>query len=708
MGGVVLLLIVLSGLSGFYIDILWFREVGFSSVFWTVLVSRLLLVALFGLVFFAIMYANLLISRAIRPRYQVFSPGEEIVDRYRAAVEPYVKWILPGISVLFALFASVGVAGQWEVFQQWRVSGSADVRFGVEDPVFNRDVAFYVLSLPFLKFVQSWLFSSLIVITIVTAGAHYLWGGIRFRAVGERVTAQVKAHLSVLLGLIVLVKAWGYRIGQFDLLVSPRGTVTGASYTDVNAHLPALRLLLVIALVVTLLFLINIRFRGWALPVVGLGLLALTSIVAGAIFPAAVQRFQVAPQELQREEKYISRNIEFSRRAYGIDRVETRSFPAEPELTAEEVQGNRAIIDDIRLWNPDVLRQSYLQLQRIRPYYEFTDVDVDRYTIDGERRLVMLAPREVTQDGIPRGQTWQNRHLFYTHGFGGTASQADDVTGEGAPRFLLRDIPPGGEISTALEQPRVYFPETSDVSFLVVDTELEELDFPTGQEQFARTSYDGDGGIEVGGFVRRLAFAWRYRDVNLLISGLINADSKMLINMDLRTRVRKIAPFLRYDHDPYAAVVDGRLVWIWDAYTTSDDYPYSEIVDLAAATGGHLSGTGELHPQLGEGRGGLLRRRHDLLRRGRRGPAHPGLAEGVPGPVHARVTGRRFAAGALPLPGGPLPRPGHAVRQLPRRGAGPVLREGGLLVAPDRGPGPQCPRGAHATRALLRPHPAPR
>lgn len=588
--GIVVFLVIVGVLAGFYVDILWFREVGFSGVFWGIFWSRVVLAVIFGAVFFGLLYANLLIARRIRPQYRPVSPEEEVVERYRSAVEPYAKWVLPALSVLFALIAAFGVMGRWEEFQLWRVADTAS--FGVEDPVFGRDVGFYVLSLPFTQFIQSWLFSSLVIVTLVTAAAHYLWGGIRFRAMGERVTPQVKAHLSVLLGLIVLVKAWGYRLGQFDLLVSPRGTVTGASYTDVNAHLPALRLLVVIAIVCAVLFLVNIRFRGWALPAVGLGLLVLASIFAGAVFPAAIQRFQVAPQELQREEEFIARNIEFTRAGFDLADVETRTFAAEAELSREDVEQSRGVIENIRLWNPDVLRDSYLQLQRIRPYYEFPDVDVDRYQIDGERRVVMLAPRQIAQNGIPGGgQTWQNQHLFYTHGYGVTASRVDQITSEGAPVFISRDIPPVGPL--AQEEARVYFGEEADVPFLVVGTDLEELDFPrtaAGQEQFARTKYEGSGGIEVGGFFRRLLFAWRYRDVNLLISGLIDSESRLLINTDLGTRVRKVAPFLQYDGDPYAAIVDGRIVWIWDAYTASSRYPYSQLVNLSTITEGNLTG----------------------------------------------------------------------------------------------------------------------
>jgi uncharacterized protein len=588
--GVAAVAFLFTALAGFYIDILWFREVQLSSVFWTVFRTRINLALLFGVAFFVLLYVNLLIVRAIRPRYRVYSPEEEYVERYRVAFEPYARWVLPAVSALFALFAATGVAGRWQEFQLWRASGSAS--FGVTDPLFERDAAFYVLNLPFQKFVQGWLFSSIVVVTLVTAAAHYLWGGIRPRAVTERVTPQVKAHLSVLLGLAVLVKAWGYRLGQFDLLTSPRGVVDGASYTDVNAQLPALRVLVYIAIICAVLFLVNIRFRGWALPALGVGLLGLTSVVAGAAYPAFVQRFRVGPQELQRERPYIQSNIEFSRKAFGLDAVESRTFAAEPDITKEESDAAASIVANIRLWNPDVLKQVYLQLQRIRPYYEFTDVEVDRYEIDGARRVVMLGAREVDQDGIPGGGgAWQNRHLFYTHGYGAAASRVDQVTPEGSPIFALEDIPVTGSID--LQEPRIYYAEETKVPFVVVGTGVDEFDFPQaaqGEAQFARTRYAGKGGIEIGGLLRRTAFAWRYRDVNLLISGLITGDSRILINTEIEDRVKKIAPFLKYDHDPYSAVVDGRLVWIWDAYTTSDAFPYSQRVFLQDLTGRDLEG----------------------------------------------------------------------------------------------------------------------
>jgi len=592
---VAVLLVAFTVLSGFLIDLLWFREVGLSSVFWTILRTKFALGLIFGAAFFGLLYVNLLIVRWITPRYRALSPDQEIIERYRLTFEPYVWWLLPAFSAFIALFVGIGGTSQWRTFLLWR--NSAGVSFGTADPLFHRDAGFYVFSLPWLKFIQGWLFSALVGVTLISALAHYLWGGIRPQAVGEKVTPQVKAHLSVLLGLIVLTKAWGYRLGEFDLLTSPRGVVTGASYTDVNAQLPALKILVFIAIACAILFLVNIRLRGWALPVIAVGLLALVSISAGAMYPAFVQKFRVEPQEQQRERLYIERNIEATRRAFGLDKIEvlpTAGF--DPNVTPQDLTGNQATLTNIRLWRPDVLLRIYKSLQRIKQYYEFRDVDVDRYELNGERRVVMISTREISQNGIPGGGgTWQNRHLVYTHGFGAVASQVNVATAEGAPVFTLRDIPTTGEPAILGNGARVYYGEGADVPFIVVNTGASELDFeggPTGQQQFR---YEGKGGIPIGNFFRRALFAWRFRDVNLMISNLIDGDSRIMIYRALSDRVPRAAPFLTFDADPYAAVVDGRLVWIWDAYTTTRAYPYSQELDLATATeldtGSALAGT---------------------------------------------------------------------------------------------------------------------
>jgi uncharacterized membrane protein (UPF0182 family) len=594
--GVVAVLFALTTLSGFFVDVLWFREVGFSSVFWTILRAKVLLGLLFGLLFFALLYANLLIVRIITPRFRALTPDQEVIERYRLAFEPYTWWLLPLIAAVIAAFVGFGVTTQWRTFLLWRNSGG--VSFGTTDQLFHRDVAFYVFSLPWLEFLQGWLFSSLVGVAFITAVAHYVWGGIQpqAQAFGEKVTPQVKAHLSVLIGLIVLTKAWGYYLGRYDLLTSRRGVVQGASYTDVTAQLPALKILVFIAVVCAILFLVNIRLRGWALPVIAVGLLALTSVMAGAAYPAFVQRFRVGPQELQRERPYIVRNIDATRTAFDLADVQS-SARSVGEVTPADVKDNDATISNIRLWQPAVLKRAFDSLQRIRGFYEFSDVDVDRYTLSGDqRRVLMVAGREVLQDQITGGGgTWQNRHLVYTHGFGAVAAEANTATPEGQPDFTLQDIPPVGEPDLTGE-PRIYYGEAlaKTVPYVVVGTGARELDYvnPENEQEQVTTSYTGTGGIPVGGIMRRALFSWYFRDVNLLISGLIHPDSKIMIHRSIVDRVPRAAPFLKFDNDPYSAIVDGRLVWIWDAYTTTDAYPYSQSIDLdPVSTGTALTGS---------------------------------------------------------------------------------------------------------------------
>jgi len=586
-------LILVTALSGFFVDVLWFREVGFSNVFWTILRAKVLLGLLFGLVFFALLYANLLIVRVITPRYRTLTPDQEVIERYRLAFEPYAWWLLPLIAAVIATFVGFGVTTQWRTFVLWR--NSAGITFDTPDPLFRRDVGFYVFSLPWLEFLQGWLFSALVGVAFITAVAHYVWGGIQPQApgFGEKVSAQVKAHLSVLIGLIVLTKAWGYYLGRFDLLTSERGVVTGASYTDVNAQLPALNILVFIAAVCAVLFLVNIRLRGWALPVIAVGLLALTSITAGAAYPAFVQRFRVEPQEFQRERPYIVDNIRATRAAFALDAVHEQSRSVAPAVTGAEIQDNQATIGNIRLWRPDILLRDFQALQRIKQYYEFSDVDVDRYVLEAERRVVMLSAREVAQTQIPgTGGSWQNQHLVYTHGYGAVAAQVNASTIEGAPQFTLSDIPPRGEPALTENGARIYYGEDPKVPFVVVDTAAAELDFqgtPTNDQQQVTSHYAGTGGIPIGGLFERALFAWQFKDVNLLISGLIEGDSRIMINTGIQNRAPKAAPFLEFDGDPYAAVVEGRLVWVWDAYTTTDRYPYSEPIDLGEVVSGNQS-----------------------------------------------------------------------------------------------------------------------
>jgi uncharacterized membrane protein (UPF0182 family) len=594
---IIALLLLLGILSGFYVDVLWFREVHQSGVFWHVIWTKLALGIVFGVAFFLLLAVNLFVARRLRPRFRVFSPEQEIIERYRAVIDPHANQLIPAVSAVIALLVGVAASAHWQTFLLWKSAGP--VTFGVTDPVFHRDPSFYIFILPFWQFVQGWLFSAIVGVTLLTSLMHYLNGGIRIQSPGEKVAPQVKAHLSVLLGVLLFVKAWGYYLGKFDLLVSQRGVVTGASYTDLHAELPALRLLVVIAIVCGLLFLVNIRLRGWAFPVIAIGLLGVVSIVAGGLVPAAVERFSVNPQQFQKEQPYIDRDIKATRYAYGLNTISGQTDTPTPDITADQVVANAATITNIRLWNPNVLKNTYLALQRIQPYYEFQDVDVDRYNVADSttgtptERLMMIAPREVSQNGIPGNKSWQNTHLVYTHGYGDVASLGNSITASGSPAFLSQNVPvtvQGGFPN--LDQKsgaQVYYGEKSDVPYLVVNTKQPELNYQTGQAQNT-IHYQGKGGIPIGGFFRRLVFAYRYHDFNLLISGLIDSNSRIMINRDITTRIEKIAPFLKYDADPYAAVVNGRLVFIRDAYTTTDLFPYSDRLQLQSATNNDPAG----------------------------------------------------------------------------------------------------------------------
>ncbi|HET6715140.1 MAG TPA: UPF0182 family protein [Actinomycetota bacterium] len=591
-GGVVVLAVLFTVMSTFYIDLLWYREIDQSGVFWTELRTKVALGTVFGLLFFGLLYANLLVTRRLAPPpLRFLTPEQEAIERLRMSFEPFLGWALPVGAAALALLVGIGVSRQWQVFLLWR--HSSGVEFGDVEPLFQRDPAFYVFSLPWLKFLQGWLFSTLVGITFLTAIAHFFWGGIRpqARTWGERVAPATRAHLSVLLGLIMLVKAWGYYLGRFDLLTSRRGVVQGASYTDVNAQLPALNFLIIAAVICAVLFFANIWRQRWALPIIAVIVLGAVSVLLGTAYPAFVQRFRVTPQEFQREQEYIADNIAGTTTAFDIEPGGVEAPPEqsyEPQVTAAQLRANQTTKDNIRLWRPSIIGQNFQSLQRFRSFYEFRDVDVDRYDIDGERNVLMVSGREVSQAGIQaEARTWQNEHLVYTHGYGAVAARVNTANAEGAPIFTLSDLPPPATDQPALEEPRIYFGEgdASDASFVITKTKTPELDYegaPSGYE------YQGTGGIEVGNVVQRALFAWRFRDVNLLISGQIVPTSRIMIYRDIYARAPKPVPFLTFDRDPYLTIVDGRLVWIWDAYTTTNEYPYSESINLQDATEGDL------------------------------------------------------------------------------------------------------------------------
>ncbi len=590
LGVLLLLMISLRGIATFWTDYLWFDSVGFGSVWRTLVFSGVLLVAVASVVAFSLLLLNLFVADRLSPPSPLVAgaPDEEVVRRYQEWVEPRSLKIKLAVSGLFGLLIGIGAGSWWE---NWLLFMNRQ-DFGTADPVFSNDIGFYVFQVPFFRNLFGWSFQFFLITTLVVAAVHYLNGGIRLTSGRPQVAAGVKVHLSVLLAILAILKAVGYWLDQFDLLYSDRGAVFGATFTDVNAQLPAVRLLIFISLFAAVLLLINIRMKGWTLPAVAVGLWLVTSIALGGIWPAVVQRFQVQPDEINKELEFVERNIASTRTAFGLDGVEVRPFAATEDLTVGDLSANRATIDNIRLWDPSVLLTTYRQLQELRPFYQFDDVDVDRYTIDGELTQVMLAMRELDEASLPGGG-WVNDHLVYTHGYGTVVSPANEVTIQGQPNFLVKDIGADPEVPEDLEidQLRIYFGEAiSSGNFKIVGTKEQEVDFPadTVDAEAAEceiegdsgatvcfSSYDGAGGVEIGSIFRRAAFALRFADINTLISGQVTGDSKVLMVRNIRDRISKAAPFLHADADPYQVVLDGRLLWVQDLYTLTERYPYS-------------------------------------------------------------------------------------------------------------------------------------
>lgn len=569
-------------IATFLTDYWWYLDLGQEAVFWTRIWSEWGIGAAFGALTFAILYANLAIARRLRP---LVAPAawpqgaaatpqqqiEELFTRLRAALDPFAGWVLLLVALLISYGVGSSMAGGWETFRL----ALTKVSFGIPDAQFGLDVGFFVFVLPALRVVSDWLFGVLVLTLLVTALVHLYDGGIRPTERLRGFDPHVKAHISVLLGLIVASKAFDYWLSIYELDYSPRGQVLGASYTDVHAQIPAYWILIVIAAVVGVLLILNIRYKGWRLPLVGLGVWIGASVIVGAIFPAVIQQLIVAPNELAFEKPYIQRNITTTRQAFDLGSVIATGFAATSDLTATDLEEATSTVKNIRLWDPNVVVDSYKQLQEIRFYYDFNDVDIDRYTIDGVRQQALISAREMNTTQLSeQAKTWINRHLVYTHGYGVVVSPVNTVSPDGLPELYVKDLPPKSATDLKVTRPGIYFgEETGD--YAIVGGTQKEFDYPVGGEN-ATTQYAGGNGVPVGSLLERLAFAIRTGDVEILFSSAIDSDSHVLFRRSIKERVSEIAPWLTLDGDPYPVITDGRIVWVLDAYTTSTMYPYAE------------------------------------------------------------------------------------------------------------------------------------
>lgn len=586
--GIVLFMVVLPFIgwaARVWTDYLWYGDLGQTGVFWTRIQSQLAIGAAFALATFIIVFANMWVARRFAPKVMPvgFPEGmppqmEEFLTQIRRLTGPLLdKVIIIGAAVLAFLNGS-SMASQWTTFRL-AIEGAS---FGLKDPQFGRDVGFYVFRLPALEALSEWLWGTLLLALVLSALVHLVDGAIQPWRRWRGFAPHVKAHLSVLAALLVASRAFAYWLSIWNLNASPRGQVVGASYTDVHAQLPAFRILIVISLITAVVLLANIRVRGWRLPIIALGAWLAAAILLGGVWPSLVQRFVVDPNEAAREAPYIERNIKMTRLAFDLADVEGSPFPAGEELTATEVKDASDTISNVRLWDPQIVQQSYAQLQSIRPYYEFADVDVDRYEIGGRPRQVLVSAREMNASMLAdQAQTWVNQHLVYTHGFGLVMSPTSEADTRGLPLFVVGDVPPkvssrlatGTAGSLETKEPRIYFGERAD-EYVIVGADIEEFDYPKG-DQNATYRYTGDSGVEIGSLPQRIAWAIRLGSSQVLFSDYVRPDSRVLIHRDLRERMRMLAPWLTLEDDAYPVLVDGRITWIIDGYTHSDRFPYA-------------------------------------------------------------------------------------------------------------------------------------
>ena len=564
----VVVIVVLIGLNwarAFYTDWLWFGRLGLEQVLLRVITAKIWLFLL-GILIFAVLaapnlYAAFRFEARIKPQENSNLP-EKTLDH----AKKLLVWVVVGTTALAALFLAGRPASEWETILRF-LNG---VAFDQADPIFQKDFSFYVFTLPALSFGRSWLITVVVLLLVIVAGFYYIAPTLR----GGRFsfTGKVKAHLAVLgAGLFVLIAA-GHWLGRYELLFSPTGAVYGVGYTDDHVTLPVRTLMTVVALVSAGGLVASITSKTNRLILYSVGLWVGLNLLAGSLAPIIVQRLFVEPSELARETPYLASNIELTRQAYGLERLQSRSHPALGELDPQVTAQNQGTIQNVRLWDEGPLLQIYNQIQFFRLYYDFTAVHTDRYTVDGQLRQVMLATRELAAEKLPaEAQRWVNRHLQFTHGYGVAASPVTEVEADGRPSFLIQDVPPVGKIP--LKRPDIYYGLKS-LDFLITRSGMQEFNYP-GPDGPVYTRYEGKGGVPLSSFFRRLLFAWQFMDINILISGEINPDSLIQYRRTVQERFSTVTPFLMRDREAYSVVADGRLFWIQDAYTVSDRYPYS-------------------------------------------------------------------------------------------------------------------------------------
>jgi len=577
----VICLVVLGLASGLLVDWLWFAKLGYLSVFHTTIAAQILtFLTVFTVTAVSLLLNAWLALRATQHRQFLVAPVQSSIlavtpiDQLRP-IRDRMPWRM--IIVIGASIVAIAVA--WFELSNWMIFLAMiyGAPYGVADPLYGNDIGFYLFSLPALVEIMRWVVLVLLLGALFAGIVYLIHGEIELEAQRRWASPNAIRHASVLLGAFFLVKAWSYWLDRYMLLYADNGVVVGAGYTGIHIELPVLWTLAGIAIIASLLSWSNIRAPSYLRPLIAVGAVYGAAFVLAGVAPGLFQRFFVKPNELQWERPYIQNNITLTQMAYNLHHVEVRPFPAAQDLTFKALEVNRATIDNIRLWDWQPLMDTYAQLQEIRTYYKFHDADIDRYWLNGKYQSVMLSARELQSSLLPPdAQTWVNRHLLFTHGNGAVMSPVTQKSPEGLPLLYLRDIPPVADGGPEVREPRIYFGEKME-SYVIVKSTTPEFDYPKGKNN-VYAKYDGNGGLAVGGIWRKTLFSYYFGDVNMLLSDYIGDASRILFRRDIQERVRTIAPFLRYDHDPYLVVSDGRLFWMLDAYTTSNYFPYAKPV----------------------------------------------------------------------------------------------------------------------------------
>lgn len=568
-------LIILVGLltaafSDWIVEWLWLDSLGYEQVFWTIKETQFLLLG--GALAVALLYV-LPNMHFLAKRFKGMNFGQSPLAQLNLErlSRKQVKTIFYTLGTVFSLFFAFAYYMRWDAYFRFHWNET----FGRVDPVFGIDLGFYLFRLPFIETVQNSMAILVFFVTLVMLVFYLYSGSLTLQgSTGINARQEVTKHLSINLGIWLLILAWGYYLERYRLLYNESGVVFGAGYTDINVLLPVIWVMTILCLLLAVLAFLQLVISKFRWLVIGGVAVAVTGVLGQGLLPTAIQKLVVEPNELELETPYLEYNIEETRQAYDLNAMQERNYNASDTLTWPKIRNNNSTLQNIRLWDPRLIIQTYRQLQEIRLYYQFFNVDLDRYHTNEGYMQMMLSARELSDELPEQANTWVNRHLQYTHGYGLVMSPVAQIGRQGDPRLVIRDLPPVSELGMEINQASIYYGE-HDPDYKIVNTDVKELDYPRG-DQNVYTSYEGKGGVSIDNFFEKLLFAWEFSDPNILLTDYIREGSKIQFWKSIRERVRKIAPFLKFEDDPYLVLNEGKLHWIQDAYTTSPHYPYSE------------------------------------------------------------------------------------------------------------------------------------